>query len=258
LNAESLFRHHATTFFQAARFFAPKDRTAITYLYAFCRTVDDLADQDSEAGEGLIKLAALVVQIERRELSDFPELYAIVQEKQIAWEHLHFLLTSIVGDLQARHIASWRELISYCMGVASTVGLIVCKIVGVNDPRALPHAIDLGIAMQLSNITYLWVYGLASTVFFLHVLVLIYKVITSSYSYLDGSAKSYMAAIWWLFLISWCLYPIAYIMPVIANTAWGVVARQGIYTVADIASKVVYGVFLTQVATLRTEKMGQS
>ena len=105
---------------------------------------------------------------------------------------------------------------------------------------------------ETSNTTYLWIYGLLSTAFFLHVLYLIYQVISSSYSYLDGESKRYMSAIWWIFLISWWMYPVAYFMPVLFNSAWGVVSRQFIFTIADILSKVVYGIFLTQVASLRT------
>jgi len=57
-----------------------------------------------------------------------------------------------------------------------------------------------------------------------------------------------MKSIRWLFLIAWTIYPIAYIMPAILPTADGVVLRQAIYTVADITSKVIYGVLVTKVA----------
>jgi len=112
----------------------------------------------------------------------------------------------------------------------------------------------IGQFYETSNITLLWIYGIVSTFFFLHVLYLIYQVISSSYSYLNSDAKGYMSSIWWLFLISWCLYPVAYIVPAFpfAFNAWGSVARQLIFTTADIASKVIYGVFLTQVARIRT------
>jgi len=110
----------------------------------------------------------------------------------------------------------------------------------------------IGQFYETSNLNYLWIYGILSTAFYLHVLYLIYQVISSSYSYLDGESKKYMTAIWWLFLISWSMYPIAYIMPAFVDTAWGVVSRQFIFTIADIASKVIYGIFLTQVASIRT------
>jgi len=117
----------------------------------------------------------------------------------------------------------------------------------------------IGQFYETTDLTALWIWGLVSTAFFLHVLYLIYQVISSSYSYLDGESKKYMVAIWWIFLISWWMYPIAYIMPVLSNTAWGVVSRQYIFTIADILSKVVYGIFLTQVASIRTrfEKLEQ-
>ncbi len=112
----------------------------------------------------------------------------------------------------------------------------------------------IGQFYETSNMTLLWGYGIASTVFFLHVLYLIYQVITSSYSYLRPSAKGYMSAIWWLFFISWWLYPVAYITPAFWTSAWSAVTRQFVFTIADILSKVIYGIFLTQVATLRTKE----
>jgi bacteriorhodopsin len=72
--------------------------------------------------------------------------------------------------------------------------------------------------------------------------------------------------IWPLFFVSWMLYPGGYLMPVLLNsegllgtgviTEAGIVGRALTYTVADVASKVVYGVILTQVAQIRSEDMG--
>jgi bacteriorhodopsin len=78
------------------------------------------------------------------------------------------------------------------------------------------------------------VWGLISTGFFLHVLVLIKRVINDGASRMSGKAKSVFSAILPLFLISWWLYPI--------------------YTIADVASKVVYGAMLTVTATLLSQQ----
>ena len=65
-----------------------------------------------------------------------------------------------------------------------------------------------------------------------------------------------MGRIWWLFLISWMLYPGAYLMPLLMNSEAGVVGRQLTYTVADISSKVIYGIMLTMVAQIRSKEEG--
>ena len=98
------------------------------------------------------------------------------------------------------------------------------------------------------------IWGLISTGFFLHVLVLIKKVINDGASGMSGKAKSVFSAILPLFFISWWLYPIAYIAPFFMTLGYSyeitIVSQQVIYTIADVASKVVYGVMLTVTATM--------
>lgn len=100
----------------------------------------------------------------------------------------------------------------------------------------------------------LW--GGISTVFFVHVLYLIYRVITEGRKDMPAQASSIMGSIWWLFLVSWMLYPGAYLMPLLVASEAGVVGRQLTFTVADIASKVIYGVLLARVAQIRSEAEG--
>lgn len=114
----------------------------------------------------------------------------------------------------------------------------------------------IGQFYEATNITALLVWGGISTLFFLHVLYLMRKVISEGRQGLPEGASRIMGSIWWLFLISWWLYPIAYLMPVLWSAEGGVVARQVIYTVADISSKVVYGVLLTMAAQIRSTADG--
>ena len=100
------------------------------------------------------------------------------------------------------------------------------------------------------------VWGAISTVFFLHVLWVMRKVITDGSNGLPDEARSLLNAIWWLFVVSWMLYPGAYLMPLLLNSEAGVVGRQITYTIADISSKVIYGVLLTQVALSRSRHEG--
>jgi bacteriorhodopsin len=114
----------------------------------------------------------------------------------------------------------------------------------------------IGQFYETTNTTALLVWGAISTVFFIHVLFLIRKVIVDGGNGLPPSAVKVLGYIWWLFLVSWMLYPGGYLMPVLMNSEAGVVGRQIIYTVADISSKVIYGVMLTIVAQIRSQAEG--
>lgn len=102
----------------------------------------------------------------------------------------------------------------------------------------------------------LLIWGAISTALFVHVLILIRRVIQEGSLDLPPPAARVMGMIWWLFLVSWMLYPGGYLMPLLLNSEAGVVGRQITYTVADISSKVIYGVLLTQVAQIRSRAEG--
>lgn len=114
----------------------------------------------------------------------------------------------------------------------------------------------IGQFYETSNTTLFLLWGTISTVFFIHVLVLIYKIISDAKSSLSAPAARVVSGIWWLFLISWMLYPGAYLIPLYLNGEIGVVGRQITYTIADISSKVIYGVLLTVVASIRSKEDG--
>jgi len=119
-------------------------------------------------------------------------------------------------------------------------------------------------AATLTSPFYIW--GLISTLFFIHVLYLIYRVIREGQASMEPNAARVFGTILPLFVVSWMLYPGGYLMPVLLNTEGflgagtiteaGIVGRALTYTVADVASKVVYGVILTQVAQIRSQNMG--
>jgi bacteriorhodopsin len=100
---------------------------------------------------------------------------------------------------------------------------------------------------------FLW--GFISTLFFFHILWLMKKVIDEGKEGAPAGAQRYLGSIWKLFLFSWMLYPGAYLMPYLfslslepALTETAVVARHITYTIADISSKVIYGILLTLTA----------
>lgn len=114
---------------------------------------------------------------------------------------------------------------------------------------------------RLNESLTLWaVWGLISTGFFLYVLVLITRVIKEGSEKMTGGANKMFSAILPLFYISWWLYPVAYVAPLLLEFGYSygltIVSQQAIYTIADVASKVVYGAMLTATATMLSVSQG--
>jgi len=93
-----------------------------------------------------------------------------------------------------------------------------------------------------------WVWGGVSTVFYLWLLVVAYQTIRDAKAKSSPGVAKMFTAVWYLFLVSWSIYPLAYLMPQIWSDPNGVVLRNLIYSSADIASKAVYGVLLAAIA----------
>lgn len=113
----------------------------------------------------------------------------------------------------------------------------------------------IGQYYEVTDPTLFFIWGAISTVFFFHILYLMKKVIDEGKEGVPPKAAKYLGTIWTLFLVSWMLYPGAYLMPYLfsfslepALSETAVVARHITYTVADVASKVIYGIFLTLTA----------
>ena len=100
-----------------------------------------------------------------------------------------------------------------------------------------------------------FIWGTISTLFFVHILILMKRVIEEGKEGAPAKAQKYLGYIWTLFLVSWMLYPGAYLMPYLfslslepALTETAVVGRHITYTIADVSSKVIYGILLTLAA----------
>lgn len=112
----------------------------------------------------------------------------------------------------------------------------------------------IGQFYEVTNLTLFFVWGAISTVFFIHILLLMRQVIREGQENAPAPAAKYLGNIWTLFLVTWMLYPGAYLMPVLGGIEGaffnevGVVARHITYTIADVGSKVIYGVLLTMAA----------
>ncbi len=116
----------------------------------------------------------------------------------------------------------------------------------------------IGQYFELSNIPAFLIWGLISTVFYVYILFLVGNVIGKSGQSLPEKPAKMFKGVWWLLLISWTLYPLAYLVPFgwhlyPAWGGWAAVTRQFLFTMADIFSKVVYGVLLTNIAQTRSQ-----
>ncbi len=127
----------------------------------------------------------------------------------------------------------------------------------------------IGQFYEVSNPTLFFIWGAISTAFFFHVLYLMWKILKEGKEGMAPGAAKIIGTIWTLFLVSWMLYPGAYLMPVFTSNMpdgsgtgliplfsgeTAVVARSITYTVADVLSKVVYGILLTVAAQIRSKE----
>lgn len=152
--SRAVLARHARSFDLAGRFLPPARRDAAAVVYAFCRAVDDAVDEAATRAEGASELSALEREL-RGEAPARP-LVAYFGELLDGWRVPRGvaleLITGVRSDLGAVEIAGDAELIRYCYRVAGTVGLMMCGVIGVRDASAFPHALDLGVAMQLTNV----------------------------------------------------------------------------------------------------------
>jgi len=156
-DAEQVMARAGRTFHLAARLLPARMRLHATQLYAFCRFADDIADEEADedrAGK-VEQLAALIAAMEADPLSD--EATALGWPVQLEAEYPGIskiavtLTRALTADTGSRQIATEPELLQYAFGVAGTVGLMMCRILGA-PPDSAQAASHLGIAMQLTNI----------------------------------------------------------------------------------------------------------
>jgi phytoene synthase len=150
---EAVLQHHARSFAWAGRLLSRDDRHEAARLYAFCRTVDDLADDaalaDADAALVAIREALLAGDPSHPVAGPF---LALAERRGIEIAAAINLIDGVRGDLATVEIATTDELIRYAYRVAGTVGLMMRPLLGVTTREADPFAVDLGIAMQLTNI----------------------------------------------------------------------------------------------------------
>jgi phytoene synthase len=149
-------RRSRSSFYYAFILLPPERRRALHAVYAFCRFIDDIADDES------IREPALLLKRWREELDRVytgtptralsRALADSAQRFNIPRELFEEIIAGVEMDLSRKRYQSWQELEPYCYRVASALGLICIEIFGYRNPSAKSYAENLGLALQLTNI----------------------------------------------------------------------------------------------------------
>lgn len=153
------------SFALATLFFSRELREDVSHLYSWCRRCDDITDGSvlgfgqnsselpSDRVEVLRKMSLLALQGKEEGLElPFVAFGRVMRKYNIPWIYADDLLTGMLHDAAGRSIETFNDLLLYCYRVAGTVGVMMCYLMGLKNPGALKNAVDLGIALQLTNI----------------------------------------------------------------------------------------------------------
>ncbi len=146
-----------SSFYYSFLFLPKAKRQAIIALYAFCREVDDIADECKDVSVARIKLAWWRTEIAHL-YAGKPQhpvskaLAEAINRYRLDEEHFLEIIDGMEMDLDQNRYADFKQLQLYCYRVASVVGLLSVQIFGFKDRKTLKYAHDLGMALQLTNI----------------------------------------------------------------------------------------------------------
>jgi len=143
--------------FNWAGFFLPKETNLkCSNLYDFCRTLDNIADDEGTIDVKLRRFLNFKNNFINKEFQNpiIKNMWVLMDEYNISTKIVEDLFDGVESDIQNEiRLNSKKELLIYSYRVAGTVGLMMAKILKVNKKSSLKSAIDLGIAMQLTNIS---------------------------------------------------------------------------------------------------------
>ena len=143
--------------FNWAGFFLPKKTyQKCSALYDFCRVVDNIADDENSIELKKSKFKDFENNFNQKNFDNpiIKRMWELIEEFNISLKIIHDLFDGINSDIKEQvKLTTEKELLIYSYRVAGTVGLMMAKILKVNKKNSLKSAIDLGIAMQLTNIS---------------------------------------------------------------------------------------------------------
>jgi len=152
----NLLSIHAKSFDWAGFFLPKKTYLNCSALYDFCRTVDNIADNDDELDIKKNNLLDFKNNFNNKDYNNtiIKNMWSLIDNFGISTKIINDLFDGVESDLKERvQLNSKKDLFIYSYRVAGTVGLMMAKILNVQKQNALKSAIDLGIAMQLTNIS---------------------------------------------------------------------------------------------------------
>ena len=150
-----LLKSHAKSFYWASFFLSKETYSKCSVLYNFCRTLDDIADSSEKLKSKKISFLNFKNDFLNRNVDNLiiKSMRKVMENENISEKIVLDLFDGVETDLnQSVKIKSKKDLLVYSYRVAGTVGLMMSKILKVNNKESLKGAIDLGIAMQLTNI----------------------------------------------------------------------------------------------------------
>ncbi|RMF91061.1 MAG: squalene synthase HpnD [Nitrospinota bacterium] len=150
-------RQSKTNFYYSFFFLPALKRRAMFSIYAFCRLIDDIVDEEGVRAEKAARLRAWREEI-RNCYAGKPshpvtiEIAQILPRFPIPQHYFEELIRGVEMDLEKTRYATFDELVQYCYRVASVVGLMCIEIFGYTNKQTQEYAINLGLALQLTNI----------------------------------------------------------------------------------------------------------
>ena len=147
-----------TNFYYSFLVLPPDKRKAIVAVWDFCRAVDDAVDEAESPGAARDEIArwraelAMAFEGRTTQTRQGAALVPVIGQFNLPRTAFESLIEGVEMDLGARRYETFEDLYRYCIRVASAVGLICLEIFGYGDPRSRQYAIDLGVALQLTNI----------------------------------------------------------------------------------------------------------
>jgi phytoene synthase len=152
---QSLISKHAKSFSYAGFFLSKETFKKCSILYDFCRTVDDIADEDGQLDAKKKKFSEFKSEFKNKNFSNYiiKNIHNLLEEEDISHKIINDLFEGVESDLKNEvNLNNKKDLLVYSYQVAGTVGLMMAKILKVKNQQSLRRAVDLGVAMQLTNI----------------------------------------------------------------------------------------------------------
>jgi phytoene synthase len=157
-SAKEISKKSKSSFYYAFNLLPEEKRDAMNTVYAFCRKTDDIVDESSDSTDlKYEKLRKWRIEFEKcfsghSEFALLNKLGTTISNFNIPLDPFFELIKGMEMDLQKDRYKSFDDLQLYCYRVASTVGLMCIEIFGYKHPSTKQFAVDLGIALQMTNI----------------------------------------------------------------------------------------------------------